>query len=273
MKIIITGGRGFIGHNLALLLSKEHDVHVVDNEIAPPVAEKIKNVNYRKLCVSKLSLLGIKADVIYHLGEYSRVEKSYDNPLKSMTNIISTIPYVLDYCAKNNAKLIYSGSSTKFGNSKSPYSVSKALNCELINWYCKTFSVDYAICYFYNAYGDNERHSGEFSTVVSKFIKSKTLGEPVIVTGDGSQRRNFTHVSDICRGLKIVLENGYGDGHCIGSDKSYSINDLVNLVGVEHTYTDKGKGNRDHATINTDKMNLLGWKPQCDLEQYIKEKL
>ena len=273
MKIIITGGRGFIGHNLAKLLSKDHDVHIIDNEIAPPVAEKIKNASYYKICVSKLSTLDIKADVIYHLGEYSRVERSYDNPLKAMTNIISTIPHVLDYCMRNNAKLIYSASSTKFGNSKSPYSVSKSLNCELINWYCKSFSIDYAICYFYNAYGDDERHSGEFCTVVSKFINSKLLDKSVIVTGDGSQLRNFTHVSDICRGLKIVLKDGHGDGYCIGSDKSYSINDLVNLIGVKYTYTDKGKGNRDHATINTDKMNSLGWKPECDLEKYIKERL
>jgi hypothetical protein len=69
------------------------------------------------------------------------------------------------------------------------------------------------------------------------------------------------------------MENGSGDDHCIGFDKSYSINDLVNLIGLNYKYIGKGKGNRDSATINTEKMDLLGWKAQYKLEDYIKERL
>ncbi len=273
MIIIVTGGRGFIGHHLIdKLLVDEHSVFVIDNEIADPVDIKHGKATYFKACCSQISNLNVKADIVFHLGEYSRVEPSFKNSHKCLTNTISTIPYILDYCKSSNAKLIYAGSSTKFSDTKSPYSVCKSLNTELIKWYCKAFNIDFAICYFYNAYGNKERNEGEFSTVVSKFIKIKSNNGTALIHGDGNQVRCFTHVDDICKGLLLVAKYGLGDCFGIGSDEKISINELANIIGVNYKYVTDKKGNRQDAPLKTERTKALGWASTKNIRNYINNK-
>lgn len=279
-NIIVTGGAGFIGSNLIkALLKKGCNVLSIDNystgtienearrSINSPAGQKLI---YTTNDVSEIATYKFQADTVFHLGEYSRVEQSYEEPIKAMENITSTLPYVLDYCAKNNCKLIYSGSSTKFGNADSPYSLAKANNTVMVDKYCQMMDIDYAITYFYNVYGSNEISSGEYATVIGKYKKMVQDGyESLPVNGDGCQIRNFTHVDDIVSGLLLVGELGKGDGYQIGSIKRYTINELVALFGKKPDYQDSPKGNRFFSILDTSKISKLGWESKNSLEQYI----
>ena len=275
MKIIVTGGRGFIGsHFVNHAINNGHDVLVVDNEYAPPVGEKNNKASYFKKCVSGMfPTKAFDPDIVVHLGEYSRVEASFDNSLFAMNNIIGNISQVLDFCKVNKCKLVYAGSSTKFGDAISPYSLSKAANTDLVKKYCDLFDIDYAITYFYNAYGLGERSEGEYSTVIEKFIQAKINDLTVTVNGTGEQLRNFTHVDDIVNGLYLAAINGKGDGYGIGSDQCYSINDIIRMIGLKYKNSENTKGNRNSAKLDTEKTKKLGWTAKKSLNDYIKKRI
>lgn len=275
MNVIVTGGLGFIGSNLVKSLLKTGlSIIVLDNDSTGYDREKQRGVTYIDDCCSNIAKLDKFApNYVIHLGEYSRVQQSYDEPLAATTNITSTLPYVLDFCRRHEAKLIYAGSSTKYGNADSPYSVAKALNTEFVDKYCQMFHMEYAITYFYNAYGDGECDSGNFATAVAKFIKAKKNNELVTIYGTGTNRRNFTHVADIVSGIELVMLFGKGDGYGIGSDKSYSVTELVKAIGVTYVNVEDVAGNRSAATLCTDKTKSIGWLERHDLMEYIECKI
>lgn len=274
MIVIVTGGRGFIGHNLVgELLKMKCTVYVIDNEMAEPVSIKHKGAIYYKACCSYISNIDLKADIVFHLGEYSRVEQSFLNSKKCLVNTVSTMPYILEYCKNSGAKLIYAGSSTKFSSELSPYSVCKRLNTELVKWYCEAFNIPYAITYFYNVYGELERYKGEFATVVSKFIYLRNSGRRAQIHGDGLQERCFTHIDDIINGIIIVAKEGYGDNYGIGSDEKISIKKLAQMIGVKYTHIENKKGNRLGSELKTEKTKKLGWVALNNVCDYISSKL
>lgn len=273
MKVLVTGGCGFIGHSLvkSLVATSSASVVVIDNKSTGIDRPEVWGVTYIDDCVSKINLCDFKADVVVHLGEYSRVQQSYDMPLKALTNITSTLPYVLEYCRKHDSKLLYAGSSTKYGNASSPYSIAKALNTEMVQSYCSMFSIPCAITYFYNAYGYGECSTGVYATVVAKFLKAKLDGVSVDIYGTGKQLRNFTHIDDIVSGIRAVMQDGEGDGYGIGADQSFSVIELADMIGVDYKLIPDVAGNRTQATLNTNKTKQLGWKPVKYLPEYILE--
>jgi len=273
MKVLVTGGRGFVGHSLVeSLVTTSLDLLVVlDNDSTGMQRPKLSGVTYIDDCVSQINLCDYRADVVVHLGEYSRVQQSYDMPLKALTNITSTLPFVLEYCRQHGSKLIYAGSSTKYGNADSPYSIAKALNTEMVQSYCAMFNMPYAITYFYNAYGSGECDTGTYATVVAKFLKAKLEGTAVNIYGTGKQLRNFTHIDDIVSGISAVIKNGNGDGFGIGADQSFSIIELADMIGIDYQLIPDVAGNRTQATLNTEKTKQLGWKPINNLPEYIAQ--
>ena len=278
-KILVTGGAGFIGHHLCVKLSenKASEVFSLDNYSSGTKHNHIKGVQYLTGDTKNiLSELNFVPDVIYHLGEYSRVEQSLAEPGKVLDFNLSGTAAIVEFCRINNSKLIYAGSSTKFGDggknvNKSPYGFTKSMNTELIKNYGEWYGLNYAICYFYNAYGDREIEVGEYATVVAKFKKQYLEGQPLTITLPGSQVRNFTHVSDIVTGLVLVGENCYGDGYGIGSDEEYSIIELAQLFGSQVEYLPAQLANRSMASLETDKLKSLGWTPKIKLKEHISE--
>ena len=217
-------------------------------------------------------------DFVFHFGEYSRVEASFQDFNEVISNNFGGIHKVLSFCQKKNAKLIYSGSSTKFskdkeGSSQSPYAFTKATNTELVRAFKDWYGLKYSIVYFYNVYGDSEISDGKYATVVAKFLANRKNNEPHKVVKPGTQIRNFTHIDDIVKGICIVAISGGEEDYGIGSDESFSILDLAKKIGGDIEFIPERKGNRMDANLKTDATKELGWQPEGSLDDYIDSAL
>jgi len=181
----------------------------------------------------------------------------------------------LQFVRKAGCKILYAGSSTKFGDgglgrSASPYAWTKATNTELVMNYGNWFNVPYAITYFYNVYGEREIQTGKYATLIALFKEKMKQGEPLTIVSPGTQKRNFTHIDDIVDGLVLVGESGYGDEFGIGSPEAFTVLEVAGLFGGEIQMLPERKGNRMTADVMTDKTQALGWSPKRKLADYIE---
>jgi UDP-glucose 4-epimerase len=286
-KILVTGGAGFVGSHLCeRLLKLNNEVVSLDNYFTGSEKNHIEGVKYIKGNTKDIfKLIDFTPDVIYHLGEYSRVEQSFeDMRIVYEYNKIGTFE-VLEFVRRTGAKLIYAGSSTKFGDggiarNTSPYAWTKASNTELVINYGNWYGINYAITYFYNVYGPREISTGKYATLIALFKEKMKKNEPLTIVKPGTQKRNFTHIDDIINGLILIGEEGYGDEFGIGSDEAYNIIEVAEMfldMQIEEAIK-KGKvimlserrGNRMNAEVVTDKTKALGWKSNKHLRDYIK---
>lgn len=278
IKVLVTGGAGFIGSHLCeRLLNLNYEVYSLDNYFTGTEENHIKGVNYINGCTTQIQkLVNITPSYIYHLGEYSRVEQSFDDIKKVWKYNKEGIFEVLEFCKKTKAKIIYAGSSTKFGDSglsrnQSPYAWTKASNTELVINYASWFNISYAITYFYNVYGPREISKGKYATLIALFKEQRKNNYPLTVVSPGTQIRNFTHVDDIINGLVLVGEKGEGDNYGIGSNEGYSILEIANFFGGKIIMLPERKGNRLTAEVMSEKTIKLGWKPQKSIKKYISK--
>jgi UDP-glucose 4-epimerase len=278
-KVLVTGGAGFIGSHLCEKLAEDlsNEIYSLDNYSTGSETNHIKGVHYIKGHTKNINkLIDFKVDIIFHLGEYSRVEQSFhDLDTVHLSNVIGTFE-VIKFCKNNLCRLIYAGSSTKFGDggagkNQSPYGWTKASNTELIKNFSDWYSLNYAIVYFYNAYGPREIRDGKYSTLVAKFCKQMAEGKPLTIVSPGNQIRNFTHVYDIVSGLIIVGKNGFGDNYGIGNPQAYSIIQIAKIFGGKIKMLPERQGNRMSARIHTEKTIELGWKPKHQITDYIDQ--
>jgi len=278
-SILVTGGAGFIGSNLCekLAADNENEVYSLDNYSTGSKQNHVANVTYIEGETTDISqLIEFNPEYIYHLGEYSRVEQSFGDINKVWRYNKDGIFSVLQFCRKTGAKIIYAGSSTKFGDgglgrSQSPYAWTKASNTELVGNFGNWFNVPYAVVYFYNVYGRREIATGKYATLIALFKEKIINGKALTVVSPGTQHRNFTHIDDIISGLTLVGENGFGDEFGIGSQQSYTILEIAKMFGGEIELLPERKGNRMGADVVTAKTESLGWKAERSIEEYIKE--
>lgn len=277
--ILVTGGAGFIGSHLIreLVKDKKNRVISLDNYFTGSKDNHVAGAEYREGHTKDIERhVPETPDIVYHLGEYSRVEKSFDDmELVWDLNKIGTFN-VLEFCRKRNVKIVYAGSSTKFGDGglgrdQSPYAWTKASNTELVRNYGRWFNLPHAITYFYNVYGPREISAGPYATVIGIFKELYRQGKPLTVVSPGAQTRNFTHVDDIVSGLMLVSNDGEGDDFGIGSETKYSILDVARMFNTEIIMLPERKGNRMGSDIDTKKIESLGWKPKNSLAEHIKE--
>ena len=278
-KILVTGGAGFVGSNLckALVLYENTKVYSLDNYFTGKVENHTDGVQYIKgetLFID--DLINFKPDIIFHLGEYSRVEQSFEDIKKVWRYNSEGIFAVLEFVKKTRAKLIYAGSSTKFGDNgtgsnASPYAWTKSSNTQLVINYGNWFNIDYAITYFYNVFGKNEISEGKYATLIALFTRNIKKGYPLTIVSPGTQERNFTYIDDIIDGLILVGEKGKGDGYGIGSNKSHKIIEIAKMFNGKIEMLPERNGNRMTAKLVTKKTEALGWKPKYNIEKYIAE--
>jgi UDP-glucose 4-epimerase len=276
-KILVTGGAGFIGSHLCqrLVEDKSNIVCSLDNYFTGSSLNHIQGVEYIEGSTADIKkLVQIKPDIVYHLGEYSRVEQSFDDMDKVWKFNKDGIFAVLEFVRECGAKIVYAGSSTKFGDgglgrSASPYAWTKASNTELVQNYGTWYNVPYAITYFYNVYGPREIQSGKYATLIALFKEKMKNGDPLTVVSPGTQKRNFTHIDDIINGLVLVGENGYGDEFGIGSGEAFSIKEIADMFGGKIEMLPQRQGNRMSADVVTSKTEALGWKPTKKIRDYI----
>lgn len=275
--VLVTGGAGFVGSHLCRRLKAEgYHVISLDNYFVGDHSTHVEGVEYRWGHTKDIGkIISETPAMIYHLGEYSRVEKSLGEPNTVFDlNIIGTHS-VVEFWRKHGCKLIYAGSSTKFaddglGRHQSPYAWTKAVNTEWVQNYGNWFKLDYAITYFYNVYGPGER-AGAYGTVVEIFRQLHAKGKPLTVVSPGTQKRIFTHVDDIVDGLILVGERGEGDEFGLGAKESFSILEVAQMFGGKIEMLPERAGNRMGAVIDTSKSKLIGWEAKRSVRDYIEQ--
>lgn len=282
--MLVTGGAGFIGTNLIKRLLKEgHDVCSVDNYDSGISSNHQQGCKYYNGDISIMysidsdALKGI--DVVYHLAGLSRIQPSFTNPTETFRVNTCGTEVVLEWARKNNVKVIYAGSSSRWHNPyQSPYALYKQLGEEICKMYKKVYGLDVEIARFYNVYGPHEIIDGDWAAVTGIWRRQVRDGESITIVGDGEQRRDFTHVDDIVDGLyKIAVSTKkHKDAWELGTGINYSVNEVYEMFkekfGIKKINIPNQDGNYRHTLReNNDAINELGWKPTDQLQQYINE--
>ena len=276
MNIMVTGGAGFIGTNLIKRLLKDgHNVVSLDNYSTGTEdnhQEGCKYVDADIRDVIDFSYYMEKPDVIYHLAAIARIQPSFKNPANTLeVGILGTIN-ILEWAREIDCKVIFAGSSSVHsGKLKNPYTFSKVVADDLCLLYKKHFDLDASICRFYNVYGPHQLTEGEYCTVVGIFERQYENGEPLTITGDGFQRRDFTHIDDIVNGLILTMDSIFSpDIIELGRGNNYSINELASMFKTEIEYIDERPGEARETLCDISNAHReIGYEPEVDLEDYI----
>ena len=287
MRVLVTGGAGFIGANLIKRLVNEgHDVVSIDNYSTGKKENEQKDCIYYDLDISNSPIESVvgKQDLVFHLAARARILPSIKNPAYTLMNNLNSSIRVLDYVRSKRIPIVFAGSSSSNGNIYSnPYTFSKSSGEGLFELYNKLYDIPMSICRFYNVYGEYQLTEGAYCTVLGVFQKLYDEGKPLTITGDGEQRRDFTYVGDIVDGLwrcgeHLVYRNSSktnGQTFELGRGKNYSINEIAGAFGDYPTkYIDKRPGEMRN-TLNTDTKikDMLGWNPKGDIIDYIKNNI
>jgi len=301
VKILITGGCGFIGSNLAEELSKDNEVIIID-DLSTGKIENIKdllkkeNVKFIKGSITDLNLLQDifkDVDYVFHQAAIPSVPRSVKDPLSTNNaNINGTLNVLI--AARDNfvKKVIYASSSSIYGDTPtlpkkesmtptplSPYAITKLTG----EYYCKVFNSIYNLptvsLRYFNVYGPRQDPSSEYAAVIPKFIKRVLNNEPPIIYGDGEQTRDFTFVKDIVRANVLAAESSKTGTFNIGSGKRVTINNLAkmitNLVRKDdlkpiHDKPRQGDVKHSLADISLAKENI-DYEPEYDLHKGLEE--
>jgi len=279
-RALVTGGAGFVGSNLVKRLKIEgFEIIVIDNYSAGRHENEIEDVIYIQDHTKNLSNIELPfiPDVVFHLGEYSRIHPSFEEYEKVWQyNTVGTFE-VLNFCKKYNIKIVYAASSTRFakeGLNHSPYSLTKSMSIDLVKAFAKWYGVAYSICYFYNVFGpgyDSSPVPG-YESVISVFEKLHKAGLPITVSGDGQQKRMFTYVDDIVDGLVKSWKYKLNDEFELGNPiKSYTILEIAKLFSDNIQFTEARKGDRTDSILHSyeETCKKLNWAPTMSVEEWI----
>jgi len=289
MNIMVTGGVGFVGTNLIKrLLLDGHKVVCLDNYSTGKKENEVdhKNVTYVDVDVSDNSkrhkAFGLvrygleKPDIIYHMAALARIQPSLNNPVPSIQNNFDSTLNILEWSRNNDIPVVFAGSSSyHHGLWGSPYAWSKHAGEQLCKLYSKVYKLPTAICRFYNVYGPHQIESGAYATVLGIFEKQYREGKLLTVTGDGRQKRDFTHIEDIVDGIIRCgdnIEKVSGEIFELGTGKNYSIIEITEFFNqTEVEYIPARDGEYDVTLADYSKANdILGWNHTKNLKEYIE---
>ena len=293
MKCIVSGGAGFIGSHLVEdLISNEHQVIVLDN-LSTGRLENLQHIKSKFDFVEcDISIRGNwqnslkNSDVVFHLAALADVVPSIESPnLYFESNVLGTFN-ILEASKNNNIKkFIYSASSSCYGipskyptpekeicNPQYPYALTKYMGEQMVMHWSKVYKLPSISLRFFNVYGPRSRTSGTYGAVFGVFLKQKIENKPFTVVGNGEQSRDFTYVSDAVEGLKKASISNYDSEIInIGSDNTYSINYLTELLAGEKIFLPKRPGEPDCTWADISKAKgILNWRPKISFEEGVK---
>jgi len=293
-KSLVTGGAGFIGSNLVdYLVEQGHEVVVLDDQSANNDQFYFNDkVLYAKQDVSNYQLTRTfydSVDYVFHLAAESRLQPAIENPINAVTrNCVGTT--VALQCAREAGvkRFIYSSTSSGYGNNPypnvetqpddclNPYSASKVAAEKFCKMYSDLYGMETVVFRYFNVFGERAPRRGQYAPVIGIFKRQKEAGEPLTIVGDGKQRRDFVHVKDIARANLLAttasLEGHFGEVINIGSASAYSVQQIADAISDNQVYIPPREGEMETTFADITKAGeLLGWKPEIDVLDWIKE--
>jgi UDP-glucose 4-epimerase len=277
---LVTGGAGFVGTNLIKrLLSEGYKVVSIDNYSTGFVDNQQKGAVYYEYDIESItdfnpfSRTG-KFDVVYHLAAIARIQPSFNQPLEYFQANATATFNVAMYCAKNNIPLQFAGSSSHHsGKFQNPYTFSKDVSEEIVMLCQKIYGLKATITRFYNVYGPHHLKEGGYCTVIGKWEKAIELGIPITIYGDGTKRRDFTHIDDIVDALILMEQKeAWGEIFELGRGINYSIQEIADMFEYDNIVYEADKPGEAISTLceDTKAKDMLGWMPSKTIEEYIK---
>ena len=277
---LVTGGAGFIGTNLIKSLIKDnHKVISFDNYSTGFKENEQEGCEYFNIDLTEVEdydFLAEKPDVIFHLAALARIEPSFEYPKQTFEYNVNGTLNILDYARKHSIKVVYASSSSYHGGVyKNPYTYTKWQGEELCKLYSKIYNLSTIICRFYNVYGPYQITDGAYSAIIGIFQRQYLNNDPLTITGDGEQRRDFTHVDDIIEGLTKASEYSLkGNVFELGTGINYSINELAKMFGENYPvkYLTEREGEMKTTLCDiSNAQDKLDYNPTRNLKEYIVE--
>jgi UDP-glucose 4-epimerase len=292
LKTIVTGGAGFIGSHLVdRLLAAGHTVTVIDNFAGghrENLAHQMGNqrLNVRTVDVADavaLPPLFAGADWVFHLAALADIVPSIQNPAPyHRANVDGTIA-VLEAARHAGAKrFIYAASSSCYGvpdiyptpesaptRPMYPYALTKWIGEQYVMHWGQIYDLPVLSLRLFNVYGPRHRTTGTYGAMFGVFLAQKLAEKPYTIVGDGNQTRDFTYVGDVADAFVTAAESDIaGEIMNVGSDSTYSVNRIVELLGGSKVHIPKRPGEPDCTWADVGKIkSLLGWKPKVSLEE------
>jgi nucleoside-diphosphate-sugar epimerase len=298
MKVVVTGGAGFIGSNLAEELLKKHEVTVIDNLSTGRIEnldQIINKINFIQGSITDLDLLTEAfsgCDTVFHEAAIPSVQRSVDNPIASNeANIDGTLNVLVAARNCSVRKVVYASSSSAYGNTptlpkkedmkpnpRSPYAVSKLAG----EYYCRAFSDVYglktACLRYFNVYGPRQNPESQYAAVIPRFVTRILAHEPPVIYGDGEQTRDFTFVRDVVK-ANILARNSPAEGvFNVACGQRVSLNELagkimrITGISVEPVYEAARPGDvKDSLADITEARREMGYEPDYHLDLGLEE--
>lgn len=291
-KYVITGGAGFIGTNLVEALVKAgHLVTVVDDLSAGNKDRLPAEVVFHQADIrdtNKLTELMQGHDIVVHLAALPRVQFSIENPtLTHDVNVNGTLSVLEAARASGVKRVVYAASSSAYGDQetlplsvdlptqpKSPYALHKYIGEEMMRMWGQIYGLETVSLRFFNVYGPYLDPDGPYALVIGRFLKLAATSEPLTITGDGEQTRDFTHVSDVVSAVQkasISSKVGQGEVLNVGAGQQTSINVLARMISDDVAYVPaRFEPKHTLADISLTK-TLLEWEPQTTLQEGLQK--
>jgi UDP-glucose 4-epimerase len=294
LDIVVTGGAGFIGSNLAEHLAKDNKVTIIDN-MHTGNAENIKGIlaNGATLIQDDVRNIGsysIKPDAVFHLGMYSSTPM-YGANRRLVAEVVDGAIAICEFCVQKGAKLVIASSSSIYNGHRPPhneemvpfvtdfYTEARISVERLAELYGKLDGLNAVAVRFFSVYGKNEKYKGKYANLVSQFMWAAQKGESPVIYGDGSQTRDFTYVDDTVRALELSASKDFDKFEIFnaGRGRAYTINEMVAILGkqmgkeIKPTYiTNPLKNYVEYTQADTRKATeKLGFTAQYSLDDGI----
>jgi UDP-glucose 4-epimerase len=302
MKSLVTGGAGFIGsHIVDKLIELGHEVVVIDNE-SSEVHECFYYNDKAKYYILDIAnyedtrYLYDDVNFVFHCAAESRIQPAIENPLLAVrTNTLGTATVL--QCAREAGvkRVMYSSTSSGYGlkntpplsedmpdDCLNPYSVSKVSGEKMCKMYTDLFGLDTVIFRYFNVYGPREPLKGPYAPVVGLFLRQKSFGQALTIVGDGTQRRDFTHVDDVVNANILAMQHAdlyagnqtYGKVYNVGTGRNHSVLELARMISDTVRFIPPRIGEAYITLADNDKIrNTFDWEPTKKIEDYIKERV